>query len=115
MDEAEGFRRQGRRQQKYYEEKFAFIWNIDNSSRASKVAAWRPPHGEGKPFGNKYTAGRGGAGRHLAHDVGAWRYIGQVDNQYVDEKRRQDKAPERARATRKTGGGYADQVVTQPS
>jgi hypothetical protein len=98
---------------KYYEDKFAFIWNIDNSIKNfDKFGCMATCHaGEpGKPYGNKYTASAGELGDiwHMKSVRGG--YIGQVDNQYVDDTRfDKDKAPEAGRKSdAKTGGGYAD-------
>ena len=97
----------------YYEDKFAFIWNIDNSIKNfDRFGCMATCHvGEpGKPYGNKYTASAGELGDiwHMKSVRGG--YIGQVDNQYVDDTRfDKDKAPEAGRKSdAKTGGGYAD-------
>jgi Ethylbenzene dehydrogenase len=50
---------------KFYEDKFALIWNIDNSIKGfSQMACMAACHmGEpGKPYGNKYTASKGELG-----------------------------------------------------
>ncbi|MFO1315759.1 MAG: ethylbenzene dehydrogenase-related protein [Burkholderiales bacterium] len=98
---------------KFYEDKFAFIWNIDNSIKGfDQTGCFATCHaGEpGKPYGNKYTASAGELGDiwHMKSVRGG--YIGQVDNQYVDSTRfDKDKAPDAGRKSdAKTGGGYED-------
>ena len=98
---------------KYYEDKFAFIWNIDNSIKNfDKFGCMATCHaGEpGKPYGNKYTASAGELGDiwHMKSVRGG--YIGQTDDQYVDDTRYdKEKAPDAGRKSDpKTGGGYAD-------
>jgi len=97
----------------YYEDKFALIWSIDNSIKGfDQYGCMATCHvGEpGKPYGNKYTASAGELGDiwHMKSVRGG--YIGQVDNQYVDDTRfDKDKAPEAGRKSDpNTGGGYAD-------
>jgi len=98
---------------KYYEDKWAFIWSIGNSIKGFDTnGCFATCHaGEpGKPYGNKYTASAGELGDiwHMKSVRGG--YIGQVDNQYVDDTRfDKDKAPEAGRKSdANTGGGYAD-------
>lgn len=99
---------------KYYEDKMAVIWNINDSifgfsDRFSCTAVCHT--GEpGKPYGNKYTEEEGEIGDmwHLKYVRGG--VIGQMDDQYLDHTRFH---PEKAKgAGRKsdpnTGGGYAD-------
>jgi hypothetical protein len=97
----------------YYEDKFAFIWSIDNSIKGfEQNGCFVMCHaGEpGKAYGNKYTASAGELGDiwHMKSIRGG--YIGQVDNQYVDHTRYdKDKSPEAGRKSdAKTGGGYED-------
>jgi hypothetical protein len=97
----------------YYEDKFAFIWNINNSIKGFKdqgcmVAchAGEP----GKPYGNKYTASEGELGD-IWHMKGIRTgYIGQTDDQFLDHTRYdKGKAPEAGRKSdARTGGGYND-------
>lgn len=97
----------------YYEDKFAMIWNINNSIKGfNEQGCMVTCHaGEpGKPYGNKYTASPGEIG-----DIWHWKSIrtgpvGQIDDQYVDDTRYdKDKAPEAGRKSdAKTAGGYAD-------
>ncbi len=98
---------------KFYEDKLALIWNINNSIKGfNDTGCFSVCHaGEpGKAFGNKYTASAGEIG-----DIWHWKSIrtgpvGQVDDQYVDDTRYdKDKAPEAGRKSdAKTAGGYAD-------
>jgi hypothetical protein len=97
----------------YYEDKFALIWNINNSIKDfSQQGCMTACHaGEpGKPFGNKYTASAGELGDIWHMKSIRTGYIGQVDDQYLDNTRYdKDKAPEAGRKSDpKTAGGYAD-------
>ncbi len=95
---------------KYYEDKFAIIWNI-NTPAFDQRGCFAGCHvGEGKPFGNKYTPNPG-------EKLDMWHMklvrtgpVGQVDDQYVDSTRYdKEKAPEAGRhGDPKTGGGYAN-------
>jgi len=98
---------------KYYEDKFAMIWTINNSIKGFDTAGcFAVCHaGEpGKPYGNKYTATAGELG-----DIWHWKSVrtgsvGQIDDQFLDDTRfDKDKA---ANAGRKsdphTAGGYSD-------
>jgi hypothetical protein len=96
----------------YYEDKLAIIWNISSPAFEQKGCLSACHTGEGKPFGNKYTANSG-----ELLDMWHWKgvrtgTIGQVDDQYVDNTRYdKDKAPEAGRKSDpKTGGGYANNV-----
>lgn len=98
----------------YYEDKWAFIWNIDNSIKGfAKQGCYATCHdGEpGKPYGNKYTETAGELGDiwHMKSVRGGVS-LGQPDNQYVDHTRfDKDKSPEAGRKSdARTGGGYAD-------
>lgn len=96
----------------YYEDKLAFIWSIDNSIKGFEANGCMAlcHMGETKPYGNKYTAEAGELGDiwHLKSVRGG--YIGQTDNQYVDNTRYdKEKSPEAGRKSdAKAGGGYAD-------
>lgn len=97
----------------YYEDKFALIWNINNSIKGfSQQGCMMACHaGEpGKPFGNKYTASAGELGDIWHMKSIRTGYIGQIDDQYLDDTRYdKDKAPEAGRKSDpKTGGGYTD-------
>ncbi len=97
----------------YYEDKMAFIWNINDSIAGfNEQGCMVTCHvGEpGKAFGNKYTANAGETG-----DIWHWKSIrtgtvGQIDDQYVDNTRYDAaKSPEAGRKSDpKTGGGYID-------
>jgi hypothetical protein len=101
---------------KYYEDKFAIIWSINNSIKGFDTAGcFATCHaGEaGKPYGNKYTAAVGELG-----DIWHMKWvrtgaIGQIDDQYLDDTRYdKDKSPEAGRKSdAKAGGGYADVVL----
>ena len=93
----------------YYEDKFALIWNINNSIKnfgqlgcAAACHAGEP----GKPFGNKYTASEGELGDIWHMKSIRTGYIGQVDDQYLDHTRYdKEKSPEAGRKSDpKTGG-----------
>lgn len=99
---------------KYYEDKFAFIWNINKSIFGfdEKFGCQAACHaGEpGKPYGNKYTTDEGELGDiwHMKYVRGG--AIGQIDDQYLDHTRYDAaKSPEAGRKSdAKTGGGYVD-------
>lgn len=97
----------------YYEDKFAWIWNI-NTPAFEKSGCFAACHtGEGKPFGNKYTPNPG-------ERIDMWHWkgvrtnpVGQIDDQYTDATRYD---PEKAKnagrhGDPKTGGGYQDNVT----
>ncbi len=104
-----------------YEDKFAFIWPIDNSIKNfDKQGCFAVCHaGENpdiKPYGNKYTAGEGQMG-----DIWHWksiRNLNQVDDQYLDWTKVDTSSPEAQTKTIEAGrhsdpkdsGGYADNV-----
>jgi hypothetical protein len=97
----------------YYEDKFAFIWSINDSiKRFKKEGCYALCHEKEapKPYGNKYTESEGEIGDiwHMKSIRGG--YIGQIDDQYVDHTRfDKDKSPDAGRKSdAKTGGGYAD-------
>ena len=96
----------------YYEDKVAIIWNMSSPAFAASGCFSTCHLGEGKPYGNKYTAN---PGERL--DLWHWKSVrtgsvGQVDDQWVDNTRYdREKAPEAGRKTDpKTGGGYVDNV-----
>jgi hypothetical protein len=97
----------------FYEDKFAFIWNIGGSIKdfaqsgcASACHAGEP----GKPFGNKYTANAGELGDIWHMKSIRTGYIGQIDDQFLDNTRyHKEKAPEAGRKSDpRTSGGYTD-------
>jgi ethylbenzene dehydrogenase len=97
----------------YYEDKVGIIWNISSPAFEQKGCMSACHTGEGKPFGNKYTAS---AGERL--DMWHWKgvrtgTVGQIDDQYVDNTHYdKDKNPNAGRKSDpKTGsGGYVDNV-----
>lgn len=99
---------------KYYEDKMAVIWNINDSifGFSDKFSCTSACHGgeKGKPYGNKYTEEDGELGDmwHLKFVRGG--VIGQVDDQYLDHTRFDAaKSPNAGRKSDpKTGGGYED-------
>lgn len=97
----------------YYEDKFAFLWNIDNSIKGFKKQgcfALCHENEAPKPYGNKYTESAGEIGDIWHMKSIRTGYIGQTDDQYVDHTRfDKEKSPEAGRKSDpKTGGGYAD-------
>jgi hypothetical protein len=99
---------------KYYEDKLAIIWNINDSifGFTEKFSCTSACHGgeKGKPYGNKYTEEDGELGDmwHLKYVRGG--VIGQIDDQYLDHTRFDPvKSPNAGRKSDpKTGGGYED-------
>ena len=97
---------------KYYEDKVGIIWPVGNSIKGfEENGCFMLCHlGEGKPYGNKYTASEGELGD-MWHMKGVRTgYIGQTDDQYVDHTRYdKEKNPNAGRKSDpKTGGGYDD-------
>jgi hypothetical protein len=98
---------------KFYEDKAAFIWNIGHSIKGfGEQGCMAACHAgeEGKPFGNKYLQNEGELGDIWHVKTIRTGYIGQVDDQYLDNTRfDKDKAPEAGRKSDpKTAGGYND-------
>jgi hypothetical protein len=98
---------------KFYEDKLAIIWNVNNSINGFSYQGCQAAcHvGEpGKPFGNKYTARQGELADIWHLKAIRTGYIGQVDDQYLDHTRYdKDKSPEAGRKSDpRTGGGYSD-------
>jgi len=96
----------------YYEDKVAMAWNISSPAFAATGCFSACHLGEGKPYGNKYTAN---PGERL--DLWHWKSVrtgsvGQMDDQWADNTRYdKEKAPEAGRKSDpKTGGGYVDNV-----
>lgn len=102
-----------------YEDKFAFIWNINDSiPNFSTAGCFSACHaGENsdlKPYGNKYTANEGEMG-----DIWHWKSIrndGQVDDQYLDWTRFDaEKSKDAGRKSdAKDSGGYVDNFASMP-
>lgn len=103
----------------YYEDKFALIWNIDDSiqnfnTTGCFTACHAGENSDVKPYGNKYTASEGEIG-----DIWHWksiRNVGQIDDQYLDWTRFDaENAKEAGRKSdAKDSGGYADNFATMP-
>ena len=91
----------------YYEDKFAMIWNIDNSMKnfEKRGCAVACHEGEqGKPYGNKYTGSEGQIGD-MWHMKGMRTGpLGNVDDQYVDHTRFDAKASPNAGRKSDPGG-----------
>jgi hypothetical protein len=96
---------------KYYEDKFALIWNISVKG-FPREGCFAMCHEDeaGKPFGNKYTETEGELADLWHMKSVRTGFIGQVDDQYVDHTRYdKDKAADAGRhGDPKTGGGYSD-------
>lgn len=97
-----------------YEDKFALLWNIDDSILGfnEKLGCTAACHGgeKGKPYGNKYTEEEGEKGD-IWHMKGVRTgAVGQVDDQWLDHTRFDpEKAPDAGRKSdKKDGGGYED-------
>jgi len=109
----------------HYEDKFAMIWNINNSiagfnEKGCAVACHDGENPEIKPYGNKYTENAGEIG-----DIWHWksvRNLNQIDDQYVDSTRVDTSTPENQAKTieagrhgdKKESGGYADNFASMP-
>lgn len=99
----------------YYEDKLAFIWNINDSIQGFNqsgcfVTCHAGENPDKKPYGNKYTAKEGEIG-----DIWHWKAVrtgpvSQIDDQYVDNTRYDpEKAPEAGRKSDpRFAGGYVD-------
>jgi hypothetical protein len=107
-----------------YEDKFSFIWPINNSiekfeTKGCYVACHDGQNPDEKPYGNKYTPGEGQLG-----DIWHWksiRNLNQIDDQYVDwttyEARKEaDKGSKEAgrKSDPKESGGYSDNFASLP-
>lgn len=102
-----------------YEDKFAMIWNINNSiadfnEKGCAVACHDGENPDLKPYGNKYTANEGEFG-----DIWHWksvRNLNQIDDQYLDWTRFDaEKSKEAGRKSDpKESGGYADNFASMP-
>ena len=99
---------------KYYEDKFAMLWNINDSifGFTEKMSCQAACHaGEpGKPYGNKYTADETELGDIWHMKTVRTGSVGQLDNQYLDSTRFDPaKSPDAGRKSdANTGGGYTD-------
>lgn len=102
-----------------YEDKFAFIWNINDSiqnfnTAGCFTACHAGENSDLKPYGNKYTTDEGETG-----DIWHWKSIrndGQLDDQYLDWTRFDaEKAKEAGRKSdAKESGGYVDNFASMP-
>ncbi len=97
---------------KYYEDKVGIIWPVGNSIKgfAENGCMTLCHMGEGKPYGNKYTASAGELGD-IWHMKGVRTgTTGQTDDQYVDHTQYdKEKSPNAGRKNDpKSGGGYND-------
>jgi hypothetical protein len=99
---------------KVYEDKFALMWNINDSifGFSEKMSCQAACHaGEpGKPFGNKYTGDETELGDIWHMKTVRTGSVGQLDNQYVDNTHFDPvKSPDAGRKSdANTGGGYTD-------
>lgn len=98
----------------YYEDKWAFLWPIDNSVKGfAQSGCMVACHlGEGKPYGNKYTASAGEI-MDMWHAKGSRTTpLGNVDDQYCDSTRYDPKAsPNAGRKSDPGGPEYANLKV----
>lgn len=93
---------------KYYEDKLGVFWNISTPAFEQRGCMSACHTGEGKPFGNKYTANPGERIDmwHVKSVRGAVN-IGMVDDQYVDDTRYdKEKSPNAGRKGDPGGVGY---------
>jgi hypothetical protein len=95
---------------KYYEDKFAFVWNIGGSIKGFENAGCGVTCHAGeapKPYGNKYTASAGELGDIWHAKLVRTLPVGQIDDQYLDHRRWSEKNAGAGRhSDPKTGGGY---------
>ncbi|MFN8434665.1 MAG: ethylbenzene dehydrogenase-related protein [Anaerolineales bacterium] len=108
-----------------YEDKFAMIWNINNSiatfnEKGCGAVCHDGENEDIKPYGNKYTAAEGELG-----DIWHWksvRNLNQIDDQYLDWTMLDTSSPEAQAKTIEAGrhsdakdsGGYADNFASMP-
>lgn len=98
---------------KFYEDKFAMLWSINDSIKGfKKEGCYAVCHDNQPPkvYGNKYTESEGELGDIWHMKSIRTATVGQTDDQYVDHTRYdKEKSPEAGRKSDpKTGGGYAD-------
>lgn len=98
----------------YYEDKWAFLWPIDNSVKGfAQSGCMVACHmGEGKPYGNKYTASAGEV-LDMWHMKGSRTApLGNVDDQYCDDTRYDaQKSPNAGRKSDPGGPEYGNMKV----
>jgi hypothetical protein len=95
----------------YYEDKWAFLWPINNSVKGfDEIGCGAMCHtGEGKPFGNKYTESEGQIADMWHMKGGRTGPLGNVDDQYTDHTRYDAKAnPNAGRKSDPGGPEYAN-------
>ena len=95
----------------YYEDKWAFLWPINNSVKGfEQMGCGATCHmGEGKPYGNKYTASEGEILDMWHMKGGRTAPLGNVDDQYTDHTRYDAKAsPNAGRKSDPGGPEYAE-------
>jgi hypothetical protein len=93
----------------YYEDKWAFLWPINNSVKGfeqSGCGAMCHAGEPGKPYGNKYTASEGEIADMWHMKGGRTAPLGNVDDQYTDHTRFDAKAS--PNAGRKSDPGPAE-------
>ena len=98
----------------YYEDKWAFLWPINNSVKGFEQAGCGVTchMGEGKPYGNKYTASEGEILDMWHMKGGRTAPLGNVDDQYADHTRYDAKAsPNAGRKSDPGGPEYANMEV----
>ncbi len=100
---------------KYYEDKAALIWSIDDSifgfeRRGCQMSCHSGQ--PGKPFGNKYSEEESELGDIWHIKNVRTSPVGMVDDQYLDNTRYDPKkSPSAGRHTDPGGGGYSDIVL----
>ncbi len=108
-----------------YEDKFSFIWPINNSipkfeTKGCYTACHAGENSDIKPYGNKYTSAEGELG-----DIWHWksvRNLNQIDDQYLDWTTVDTSSPENQAKTigagrksdPKDSGGYSDNFASMP-
>lgn len=103
----------------FYEDKFAMIWNINNSitdfnKRGCGSVCHDGENPDIKPYGNKYTGAEGEIG-----DIWHWksiRNLNQIDDQYLDWTQFNPETAKEAgrKSDAKDSGGYADNFAAMP-
>lgn len=90
----------------YYEDKWAMIWNINNSiaNFDKKGCAVFCHLGEGKPYGNKYTKSAGMVGDMWHMKGSRTAPLGKVDDQWLDHTQYDPKASPNAGRKSDPGG-----------
>lgn len=94
----------------YYEDKFAFLWNISSPAFERSVFSAGHIGDAGKPYGTMYTQDGG------LLDMWHWKSVrsqpvGQIDDQYMDGTRYDAKNPNAGRKSDPGTGGYVDNIT----